>query len=313
MPTDIAIGPVTVEELVPALRLVFQHLLPRERESRVANALTLVAAGELTVDGIFVARRQAGVWGALVSAPLRGAGGLVWPPQVLPGPDADACADALVIHAKSWLRQRGAKVVQALLVAEELPFAGPLARNGLQHVTTLLYLRRPSQDATPTSARAAIRLEYITYADCDRALFRATLGRTYEGTRDCPELDGVRTWEEVVEGHQAQGRFDPRRWWLARLGGEAAGVLLLNEMPDWNSWDMAYVGVVPEARRRGVGLALVRKALDETRLAGRNQVTLAVDARNQPARHIYDSLGFERFDERTVFLCLEPKTEARLR
>ena len=62
---------------------------------------------------------------------------------------------------------------------------------------------------------------------------------------------------------------------------------------DWAAWDVSYVGVVPAARRRGVGAELVVKALWEAKAAGILQVSLAVDARNEPARRLYRRLGFE--------------------
>ena len=42
---------------------------------------------------------------------------------------------------------------------------------------------------------------------------------------------------------------------MARDGGRPVGVLLLNEDREQDGWDVSYVGVVPEARRRGCGRA----------------------------------------------------------
>ncbi len=77
----------------------------------------------------------------------------------------------------------------------------------------------------------------------------------------------------------------------------------MTEIPEWHGWDISYVGVVPEARRQGVGRELTRKALRDAQAAGAARVTLAVDVRNQPARSLYQSLGFELFDQREVYLA----------
>ncbi len=69
--------------------------------------------------------------------------------------------------------------------------------------------------------------------------------QSYEGTADCPEITGARTAEEIIEGHRAQGKYDPGRWWLALAAGQAIGVVLLTEVPEWAAWDLAYIGVVP--------------------------------------------------------------------
>jgi hypothetical protein len=110
--------------------------------------------------------------------------------------------------------------------------------------------------------------------------------------------------EDVIAGHRGQGRFDPGRWLLARTGGEPIGVLLQTASADSGEWETSYVGVVPEARRRGFGRALMLRALSEARAAGAETLTLSVDARNQPAAELYHDLGFERFDRREVFLAV---------
>jgi ribosomal protein S18 acetylase RimI-like enzyme len=51
--------------------------------------------------------------------------------------------------------------------------------------------------------------------------------------------------------------------------------------------------VVPAARRRGVGRALMLEAAACLRDEGRTHVVLSVDTPNEPARRFYDRLGFE--------------------
>src|SRR5207237_1563992 len=128
--------------------------------------------------------------------------------------------------------------------------------------------------------------------------------RTYEGTQDCPEITGVRTAEEIIAGHRAQGKHDPRRWWVALAGGRPVGVLLLCEVPEWAAWDVAYVGVVPEARGRGYGRELMHRAVAEARADGVARLTLSVDVRNRRAWELYKGLGFEPHDRREGFLAI---------
>jgi ribosomal protein S18 acetylase RimI-like enzyme len=117
-------------------------------------------------------------------------------------------------------------------------------------------------------------------------------------------VNGVRDVREVIEGHRAQGSHDPARWWLALDGGQPIGVLMLTEMPEWQGWDLSYIGVVPEARGRGFGRQLTGRALTAARAAGAAQLTLAVDTRNEPARKLYHDLGFRPYDRREVFLAI---------
>ena len=203
----------------------------------------------------------------------------------------------------AWLHERGAKLGQCLLTPDELPLAAPLLRNGFAHVTALWYMQHDLAAAPGSPPRT--RLRYLPYSQlADPGPFHQTLLRTYQGTQDCPEITGVRTIEEIIVGHRAQGKHDPGRWLLALAAGRPVGVLLLCEMPEWAAWDVAYVGVVPEARGRGHGRELMHRAVAEARGDGVARLTLSVDVRNRRAWRLYRALGFEAHDRREVFLAI---------
>jgi GNAT superfamily N-acetyltransferase len=286
-----------------AFRLIFQHLPEPERERRIGNALRLLELGELNAAGLFVVRGRQGLRGAMICLPVPGASGLVWPPQSAGDRRRIEVEDALASHASAWLRQRGAKLAQALLVPEEAYLAVPLERNGFRHITSLLYMRHAGVVPFPGSASHE-DLVYLPVDAVDLPLFQQTLVRTYDGTLDCPEVSNVRDIREVIEGHRAQGHEGTDHWWLILEQDCPVGVLLATASAEWDSWDIAYVGVVPEARRRGLGREVVRRALLEARAAEASQVTLSVDARNEPALQLYERLGFERYDRREVYLAI---------
>ena len=300
----LAIRSASPDELGPALALLFQRFPPEGCEGRVRHTLALIAAGEIAREGVLVARDHGNLRGAMVCVPLAGASGLVWPPQAV-GADCARVEDELLRGGLAWLRAGGAKLVEALLLPSESDCAAPLLRNGFHHITRLLYLRRPLDVWDGDAADAGESgLTFAPYGEETRAAFHATLIRSYVDTHDCPELNGVRQIEEVIAGHKAQGGFDPSRWWLALADGRPLGVLILADLPEWSSWDVAYVGVVPEARGRGVGRALMTHALRAAAAGRVSQVTLAVDKRNGAARRLYAGLGFEPFEEREVYLLI---------
>jgi ribosomal protein S18 acetylase RimI-like enzyme len=302
MAPGVAINPAEPDELTAALRLAFRHHDPEGRLARVAVGLDLIDRGELDPAGVLVARAGGRLLGAIVAAPVPGAAAAVWPPQVEPDAPA-AVADALAEHAAAWLKGRGVKLAQALLGPEDLPLAGPLLRAGFSHTTTLVYLRHFLDDLPTDLIAAPERLTYVPFTDSDPATFAAALARTYEGTQDCPEISGARSPAEALAGHQAGG-FDPATWWLASANGIPAGVLLVNPSPDDDGWEVAYVGVAPEFRRRGFGREMMVKALLEAKAADQGCVALAVDARNAPARAMYHRLGFEPHESREVLLAV---------
>jgi ribosomal protein S18 acetylase RimI-like enzyme len=231
-----------------------------------------------------------------------GASGLVWPPQTRALPDRIVIEDRLVQATATSLRRQGAKLAQALLSADEQTLACSLERNGFEHITSLWYLRHDL--SRPAAFLPTGRLKYRTYHEAGRTLFHSILLRTYENTDDCPEVNGVRTIDEIIAGHLAQGRHDPDRWWLAMHDGQPVGVLLVAEVTDTRAWDIAYVGVVPEARHRGYGREMTHMAMEAARATSTEYLTLAVDNRNRAAWNLYQRLGFEPYDQREVYLAV---------
>jgi GNAT superfamily N-acetyltransferase len=59
--------------------------------------------------------------------------------------------------------------------------------------------------------------------------------------------------------------------------------------------------VIPPARRRGVGTALLNGAAETARAAGVARLELATAIANDPARSLYEKLGWTRDDEFYVY------------
>jgi len=272
-------------EYVAALELLVHHLPPDEALARSRAALNLLGADADGSVRLLVARDGSAVAGAMLVEMLPGRTGVVWPPRAVNA----RLEDALVRDALSWFQRLGAKVIQAVLPSDELPFVDPLERAGFARVTELISL-----SARPRPS--AVAGDFVTYADCRRDDFHATLLRSFEGGRDFPELDGRRSLADVLHGHQAIG-YDPRRWW--RLGD--VGVLILAEIEP-GAWSIAYIGVVPECRRRGHGRTLVTKALGEAHAASVGELSVGVDARNGAALALYEAAGFCEVERGHVYL-----------
>lgn len=86
---------------------------------------------------------------------------------------------------------------------------------------------------------------------------------------------------------------------VAFLDGEAVGFAFLG-VRGASGW-IGGMGVVPEARRRGVGRAVMRAVLDEARRRGLAEVWLEVLVQNDPARRLYEGLGFETVRELEIW------------
>lgn len=289
----------------PALELACGPLTADERRRRVGNLLGMLAAGELNPGGLWLARWRGRLAGVQVCVPLPGASALFWPPRVTPTWVRSDLAERLVRVGLDWAAARGARVGQALLASDAAPLTAPLEAAGFRAVTELQALRHSLDELPEPGESLPLRLE--AFSSADRDLFEQTLVRTYEGTLDCPELNGVRSVAEVLDGHRGAGRDRPELWVLVRLDGQPAGVLLLTELIGSLDWELSYLGVVPEQRGGGLGRALVVRALRAARRGGAAGMLLSVDRRNEPARRLYHGAGFTLVEARHVYLYFFPR------
>jgi ribosomal protein S18 acetylase RimI-like enzyme len=187
---------------------------------------------------------------------------------------------------------------------------------GLRRMATLDYLERalPRSGALPMpqippglSIERAAPGDVLDGTDPERLgperrrELIALLESTYVGTMDCPGLAGMRATGDVLDGHFGSGAR--RRFWLvAHEHGRPVGVCLLNATPEGTSAELAYFGVAPAARGRGIARALLAAGLHEGSAARIDTVTLAVDSRNAPAKRLYESHGFRRTISRVALV-----------
>jgi mycothiol synthase len=288
-----------------ALELAYRRLPGERRRFQVIHALHLIDEGTIDPGGIWVARQGDVLVGVQIAVPLGGASFLFWLPETQ-GKAKAAVEDKLVQAALAWCRQQGGKLAHAILHPADAGRAAALVRNRFVHSTQLLYLGHELKLPAKPASMAGFEPFSAANADC----FSATLARSYEGTLDCPELNGVRTIDEILTGYRAAGPFDPARWWLVRLGDEPAGVVILTELPEGPSWDLSYLGIVPEHRRQGLARAATYRVLHAALAAGIAEVILAVDVRNAPALRLYQSMGFAQSEVRDVYLHFIPSPPA---
>jgi ribosomal protein S18 acetylase RimI-like enzyme len=227
------------------------------------------------------------------------------PASVLGGAaHADRIAHDLLEAAVRIAAAGGARLVQALLEPNAGTVANQLRRAGFQQVAELQYLVSSPQNF-PTSPPAE-RLAFEPWSAAAQGRLESVVERSYVGTRDCPQLNGVRLTSEVLAGYRSAGPFDPQRWLLVRHAGQDVGCLLLVEHPQ-KIWELAYMGLTPEARGQGWGLELTRHGQWLARQAGASRFVLAVDATNAPALRIYAAAGLDCWDRRGAWLrILDP-------
>ncbi len=295
-----------------ALALLYRRVDDSLRNDLVAGAQADADAGVIDFSGLWIARRRGKIVGALLTQILAGKAAAIWAPEVIEGWGRAATARRLLVTALDHLRGSGIKIAQAL-VDESAPTRSfsDLARGGLPRITALDYLDRDT--SRPIDLRPPRPdLIWRAFSSETEAEFRDVLQSTYVGSLDMPELEGVRSLDDVIAGHRSAGRFDPSRWLVGRISSEpdASVVLLLSAVVERDVWEVAYLGLAPSARGRGLGRASLEFA---RHLASPHvhRLELAVDRRNHPAVRLYRASGFRTFDRRSVHLSILQDSASR--
>lgn len=218
-----------------------------------------------------------------------------------PSPGGDVSVLARVLgRATDDALAAGAVFVQALLRLDAHASAEAHIEAGYELLATLVYLRR---SAEPPAEESPTELTWVSLRQSSEAQLARVIADTYVDSRDCPALLGRRRMEHVIAGHKSNGVFRPDSWFLPALAGECVGCVLLNDSAArGNEAEVAYLGVRPAWRRRGVGRAMLRHALNDAARRGRPHVCLAVDATNVAARRLYESEGFREVNRNDVYV-----------
>jgi len=317
MPLSIVTAP-TGSLRKAALSLLFSHLPSGQREEHLESALAALERQELSLEHLFVARDGQEILGVVLAVLRPGGAVFLWPPVARAGCRSDDVSASLLESVAARVDEQGAQFTQCLLDPSDTRGRSALDAGGFPYVTDLILLSRPIGEDDVEAVKRVVKVEGVeqpesehgfdtstisttltpstlsfeSYSADSHAAFARLVERTYQGTLDCPVLARLRGGEESLEAHRATGRFSPEAWRLYRAQGQEIGVLLLAEHPDRDLWEVAYLGVIPEARGRGVGRAILRDGLALAQRSGRSAVEIAVDAGNAPALDLYRELGF---------------------
>lgn len=101
-------------------------------------------------------------------------------------------------------------------------------------------------------------------------------------------------WSERMFRQEFENALGIQRAW--REGGRLLGYIFA-----WIIFDDLHINniaVAPEARRRGIGLALIHAVFDTAREKGAKRASLEVRSLNETARAMYEKLGFRRIADR---------------
>lgn len=290
------------------------HLVLGERPLTTATAAPAVAEllataerGKVDIDSFLGAFDGSELITAALAVKSCGGAALVSIPSAV-GSEVKYRATVELLRSLRELSWRRSMVILEALTAPGTRNLGLALREaGFRHLTRLLYLKL-GQASPPHAAPPRSDWEWLSYTPQRRSLFVDALDRSYVQSMDCQELTGLRDTSDVLAGHQAVGHFDPTLWWVIMWRGEPIGVLLLNRFSNGDGLEIVYTGVAQVERGKGVGDALLQRAVELARRDKAKVIALAVDQRNVPARRMYARWGFTQTAARDAWIAIAPST-----
>ena len=221
----------------------------------------------------------------------------------------DAHAAELIISQVDCLRSERVPQIQAVVPAFDRATSTLVERAGLTQLTHVEHQWLDLSASVGVQARAETTpalssLRWRAADDFARSRLARLIEATFQDTLDCPVLNGIRDQDKVLNGF-----LDGRSlrtvgcmWEVLEFRGEVAGCLLLQ--PHGNGvMELAYLGLLPEARGMRLGKQLVQRAIE---LAGQYRaqaLIAAVDEQNWPAQQLYRHFGFEPQQRFEVWLA----------
>lgn len=226
---------------------------------------------------------------------------LLFSPMVAPPKRHAPLARELIDRVCQHHARSGLQLAQVLLEPGCRTVEALHAQAGFQRLATLIYMQRNLPRIVPMPHLPdGFTLHH--YSPQAHSRFAHAIQQSYQGSLDCPGLNGQRDIEDIIAGHKAAGEFDPQHWFLLCERDAERGVLLLSRIHGQNAMELIYLGLVPAARGRGLGELLMRLALHSVSSAGCDHLLLAVDVGNAPAVRLYERHGFRRLYVRDVLL-----------
>jgi mycothiol synthase len=215
--------------------------------------------------------------------------GLVFPPEL--DRASDDVGTLLVDAALRRLKRDGAAFAQLTLSPQQAGLERPFVRCGFEFLTEAVTMEwRPGADTAAASDDPGLR-GVMCDPVADRSRVIDLIRRIHFGSLDCPELDSLRSPEDLFEAHAGHSSGDRARWWRYEEGASDMGIALGAEIDGESTWELLYFGILPEQRGRGQGRRLMGDFLRRATREGRS-VRVGFDVRNRFAETVYRSVGF---------------------
>jgi len=305
---ELARGPAVAE----AFDLLYSAWHQPRRGELVRSSLESIAAGELDPRHLMTARAETGeLRGVALAVTRPGREAVLWIPVVagLEEPVATDLIRELVQALARRLDHESISCQVCFLDHDRQRERDWLAAAGFPHVADLCRLGcHPDLLPPPPPAPEGTRhWQRHDYSDSTHRLFARGIDLVQVDSLDVPEIQGVRTANDVLTSHAASGGQlgDLWRVYTDPQSGDPQAILLLSDRTS-HTLEILYIGVVPRARGQGVGTWLIHEARAAAVRLNRPSLEVAVESRNTPALRLYSRLGLVEYQRTGLHLRTAP-------
>ena len=138
-------------------------------------------------------------------------------------------------------------------------------------------------------------------SECDEQELYSVLNQSFQENIDT-SIPGFEIWRAN------RRRAIDSRTYLAKKNGRILGFLNMTSPAD-ETPEIRTVGVLPEARGKGLGKKLILRALADLASHGFQECALTVAVQNRNALNLYRNLGFREVDHFNVY-CWKSDSKA---
>ncbi len=225
--------------------------------------------------------------------PCQGKAGMFFLNPLSSSADAPS-ASQLISHIYQQVDPEDINLLQSLLEPRQDLEQKAFKDAGFDPLAKLLYMQRRSRkdDELGLLDFSKEGIAVVNWSAANKPYFERAILKSYEQTLDCPSLVGLRSIDDIIEGHMATGSFDPNLWFALHRNDEAVGVLLLARLPEQDSLEVVYLGVSDNWRGNKIAKKLVFHAIGLCKSSKLSHLILAVDENNSPAIGLYRAVDF---------------------
>ena len=249
-------------------------------------------------DGLWVTLEAGQLTAAIWVQPLPMNMAQLWLPKQLPS-EQGVHTSALLRAANAWVEAHNIRLCH-LELSSQAPVSEALLReHGMQRLACLEHLIGSSRYRL--SMNEVLPLSLQPFGELSLREQVSLLAAVGQDSLDSRPLRDVLSVEELLDGFYQQAPQAPQHWYAVGYRDAVVGVLLLAPRPALGRWELMLMGLTTDWRGKGLGRALLNKALTLAQQAGVQEVMLAVDDVNVPAKRLYQQAGFIRYAQQRLF------------